>query len=382
MKLFYPRIVGCQQRRSIAALEPLESRALFDLVPAVASTVPASLIATLKTNDTITINLTNTGSATVKGAYTLTLLASTDQTLDGSDTLIATVSANLAPLEAGGVHAVKVKLGSFPDVPSGSYFVLAEVTGALAGSGDNVAASSSTIFVADPFIDLTDSIVRTGKTSVEPGQTSGGETVTVFNNGNVTASGTLAITFDASTSPDGSSPNFVATEDVKIHIAPGKSQSFHNARKAAVGELPGAYYTIATVDSANTFDETITGNNSAVAAVPLTILDPYANLLGTFVGPFDVLKGPNKGLTGTTTWDITAENDTNGHFSGTIDNSAGVDSTVVGVLTTKGTITAIKPDTTDTGVSSIKAKIAAGKITGITDSDNGNVSNFTVLAQG
>lgn len=371
-----------QRQRSNINVEALESRTLFDVVPSIASTLPASLIATVKTNDTVTVDLTNSGSAAASGAYTVVLLASSDQTFDSSDTPIATVSGVLPPLKAGGVHPVKVKIGSFPDVPNGAYFVLAEVTGSLAGSGDNVGASSGTVAITDPFIDLSDSIVRTGKTSVFPGQSSGGETVTIFNNGNVTASGIVAITFDASTNPDGSSPVFVATEDENIKIAPGKSKSFHNVRKTSVGELPGNYYTIATVDPGNTFNESNTTNNSAVASVPLTILDPYANLIGTFVGPFDVTKGPNKGLTGTTTWVIDSENDTNGHFAGTIDNSAGVDSTVVGILTTKGVITAIKTDTTDTGVSSIKAKVAAGKITGTTDSDNGNVSTFTVLARG
>jgi hypothetical protein len=376
------KILNGWRKTNMPAVEPLESRTLFDLVPAIASTLPASLIATIKTNDAVTVNLKNTGGATISGSYTLSLFASLDQTLDGSDTQIVSLTTNLAPLKAGATHAVKLKLAAFPDVANGDYFVLAEVTGSLAGVGDNVATSGSTVAITDPFIDLSDSIVRNGKTSVDPGQTSGGEAVTIFNNGNVMASGVVAIEFEASTSPDGSSPAFVVTEDETIRIAPGKSKSFHNARKTAVGSAPGAFYTVAIVDPGNTFDESNTTNNTAIATVPLTILDPYANLLGTFVGPFDVLKGPDKGLTGTTTWDITAENDTDGHFSGTIDNSAGVDSTVVGILTTKGVITAIKTDTTDTGVSSIKAKIAVGKITGITDSDNGNVSNFGVLAQG
>jgi CARDB len=382
MNSFRKKILNGWRKTNMPAVEPLESRTLFDLVPAIASTLPASLIATIKTNDAVTVNLKNTGGATISGSYTLSLFASLDQTLDGSDTQIVSLTTNLAPLKAGATHAVKLKLAAFPDVPNSDYFVLAEVTGSLAGAGDNAAISGSTIAITDPFIDLSDSIVRNGKTSVDPGQTSGGETVTIFNNGNVMASGVVAIEFEASTSPDGSSPAFVATEDETIRIAPGKSKSFHNARKTAVGSAPGSFYTVAIVDPGNTFDESNTTNNTAIATVPLTILDPYANLLGTFVGPFDVLKGPDKGLTGTTTWDITAENDTDGHFSGTIDNSAGVDSTVVGILTTKGVITAIKTDTTDTGVSSIKAKIAASKITGITDSDNGNVSNFSVLAQG
>ena len=39
------------------------------------------------------------------------------------------------PIKTLGVHPVKIKIGSFPDVPNGAYFVLAEVTGSLAGAG-------------------------------------------------------------------------------------------------------------------------------------------------------------------------------------------------------------------------------------------------------
>jgi CARDB len=374
---------ACKQREvRVASVEPLESRTLFDLVPTIVSTLPASLIATVKTNDAVTVALTNSGSTTISGSYTLTLLASSDQTLDDSDTQIVSLTANLGPLKAGGTHDVKLKIGAFPDVANGPYFVLAEVTGSLAGSGDNVGASSGTIAITDPFVDLSDSIVRNGKTSVLPGQTSGGETVTIFNNGNVTATGTVKIEFQTSTSPDGSNPVFIVTETEQIKIAPGKSKSFHNARKVALGTLPGAYYTIATVDPGNTFDESDTTNNTAIATIPLTVLDPFANILGAATGPFRVTKGPGKGDIGTTTWNITAENQTDGHFSGTIDNSLGIDSTVVGIVTTKGILTAIRTDTTDSGVSSIKARIAGGKIIGTTVSDNGNVSNFIVTLAG
>ena len=81
-------------------VEPLESRTYYDLVPTVVGTLPESVIATVKTNDAITVDLTNTGATTIKGAYGLELLASPDGLLADA-TPIVTVNKNLAPLGAG-----------------------------------------------------------------------------------------------------------------------------------------------------------------------------------------------------------------------------------------------------------------------------------------
>jgi hypothetical protein len=366
-------------RRQIrrALCEALESRTLFDLVPTSVTEVPTSLIATVPTTDKVMVDLKNTGTAKISGAYTVKLFASLNQTLDDSDDQIVLVGETLASLSAGSSREISVSLGSFPDVSAGKYYILAEITGSLAGSGDNVVASTSQVSITDPAIDLTSKDVLTGSTTLSPGG-SGTVAVTVTNSGNVTATGPLAINLEYSTSSSGSAPTLLTGEDVSINLAAGASKVFDFAVPIAGGTPSGNYYIVTVLDPDNTFHESNTlTNRTAVTSTAITV-DEYPNIVGTLTGSFKTTAGPHKGLKGTVTLHVTSESQTTGACLGTITNNFGGDATVMGTISTGGAVQANTKDVGDSGTGSIVGTFSKGTLTGTFTASNGDVSSFTV----
>jgi hypothetical protein len=368
-------------------IESLEPRAYFDLVPSIASPLPANIVATVKNTSTVTVDLTNTAGATIKGPYTLTLFASADTTLDiPGDTQIATISKSLPSLASGKFIPIKFKLSDFPDVPNGSYFLLADVTGTLAGAGDNIATSDTSIAVADPFIDLTDSISNIAPAS---GQADPGQPITVaveiFNNGNIIASGPITTDVSASTSPDGSSPAHVITLKESIHLAPGTSKIFRSTGKIPLGYTPGTYYWVATADSNNSIGESTLANNTAISPTPLTVLDPYPNLLGTYSGPETVKKGPGKGAIVTVILDFVSE-DSTGHLTanGTLVEINGTRApfTFNGTISTKGIFFGKTSSHTTFYVATFKGKLVGQTLEGPVSNTDGNSGTFALTLEG
>ena len=105
------------------------------LSPSIGSVVPTSVVATVKTRDVVTVDLTNTADVAIKGPYTLTLLVSPDGQLDDA-TPIFNKAENLPTLGAGKSRAMRVAVGTFPLVSNGMYNILAEVTGTIVATAN------------------------------------------------------------------------------------------------------------------------------------------------------------------------------------------------------------------------------------------------------
>jgi hypothetical protein len=218
-------------------------------------------------------------------------------------------------------------------------------------------------------VDLSGSIsfVSPASRQVKPGQ-SFSVAVEVFNNGDTTAGGKLAINLGISTNADGLSPISEGTITKEIHIAAGGHTIVKLSKKVPVGFTPAAYYGVADIDPGDTFSETNLANNSAVSAAPLTVLSPYPNLIGTWSGTGVVKKGDDKGLIFSHVDIFTSESDTTGAFTYTGTNTFpnGVVShfSGTGAVTTKGVITdqAESVPASDTGVDHGKGKVTGNKI--------------------
>jgi hypothetical protein len=282
--------------------------------------LPATLITTVKNQTTISVNLANTGPAAVKGKYTVSFYASTDQALDPTtDTKISTLSASLPKLAIGGNKLVKFKLGTVPRVPtSGPYFILVDVSGAPTGGLDVIAASPGTVAITNPFVDLSDTVTITSPSSgtVVPGK-SYALSVDVTNNGNTTAKGPLAIDVASSLSFVGTSPVDEGIITKTINIKPGATKIVKLTSKIPLGTSPGSYYYVTTLDPANTFNDPNLANNVAITTTALTVTSLYPSILGTFTGPALETAGPQKGDTGTVSVTITNESNSSGVFLGT-----------------------------------------------------------------
>ena len=139
-----------------------------------------------------------------------------------------------------------------------------------------------------------------------------------------------------SVNADGSSPTIDLTTSKSINIAAGKHATFRFSTLIPIGFVPGTYFGVADVDANDSFNETDTSNNSAVTTNELTVLDPFANIMNTFTGPFKTTSGFGKGATGTITLDILSESDTTGDVTGTGSNSLGNSFTFTGAILANG----------------------------------------------
>jgi hypothetical protein len=360
------------------SFESLESRTHFDLVPTSVTGVPATLIATVPNSDKVTVELKNTGTEKISGAYTVTLFASTGQSFSGPHTEITSVPETLSSLSAGSSKSISVSLGAFPDVQNGKYYVLAEITGSLAGSGDNVVASTSQVTITDPFIALTDTALLKGTTTVKPGG-SGTVAVTVTNTGNITADGSLAVNIDYSTSSNGSAPNFLFTQEIAIDLTAGETKTFDITVPVNEDTPPGGYYIVAILDPDNTFQESnTTTQRTAVTPTPITVEEPYPNILGTFTGSFKVNSGKDKGHTGSVIFQVLTESQTTGEITASI-NTGDIQS-ASGTISTSGAINLNLPATGNSAAGTITATYSNNKITGMyaESGADGDMSSFTV----
>ncbi|MCK4872947.1 MAG: hypothetical protein KAS72_09500 [Phycisphaerales bacterium] len=95
----------------------------------------------------VTVIVTNNGTATARGAVRVNLYASDDQTLDGNDELMATVSKNVN-LAAGKSKKFNAKVAIAADIEPGTYYILAQVDadGAIAETDEdnNIAVTDGT----------------------------------------------------------------------------------------------------------------------------------------------------------------------------------------------------------------------------------------------
>jgi hypothetical protein len=394
MKTIAKRLGGRLRISSGAVIESLETRAYFDLVPSISGAIPTEVVATVKNNLIVTVDLTNNAGTTARGPFTLALFASTQPTFGAAtDTQVSSISKTAASFLPNKSTAFKLKLTDFPDVANRNYYLIAQVTGSLAGTSDNVAASSTTIAVADPFIDLSDSvsIVSPADDSVLPGKAAG-LSIEVFNNGNIPATGPLLIDLGltAGLTPDVNTIQTDIEEAVvpagttspHIHIAAGGHQILHVNEKVPVGFTPGTYVWEASIDPANTFNESNTTNNTAFSTASQTVQDPYPNLLGTFAGPDHIKSGPDKGVTVEIELDFTSESETTGALSanGTLIEGDGTTAgfNFAGTISTKGVFSG-KGTSSSPFFATYNGKLAKGVLSGKVVNTDGNSGLFSLV---
>ncbi len=266
----------------------------------------------------------NSSLAKVSGLQTIVISAL--RYLGGSfaSTVVGTIKRNVT-LAGGASKSFVVPVNMKPaDAIAGSYSLVPTVTdktGATSfeittGAGVNPVVAVNAAFV-DLSATLTTAVPRSG--SALPGKTVS-VSLSIFNNGNVTAVGKSTTTFSASTNPNGASSIFVDSIIEHLHILPGKHQVFRVSGKIPIGSIPGVYYLLADVNTTNTVVESDLTNNTAVSPTTLTVQDPYPNIVGGYTGTWIIKRGPNKGLVTTQTGAFTAEDNTTGVWTSAATN--------------------------------------------------------------
>jgi len=239
------------------------------LVPTISGRLPSKpLVAGGKISAfSQTVRVTNTTSSPISGEIMVSLLVSNNSSGNSGGTSIASVMHKVTKLKPGKFVNVSVTVRSLPGGLVGSLYILPVVTDP---SGDTAfSASAGTISVAAPFIDLQPLIVHA------PASYKAGKalhvTVTLINNGNVAASGPLAIDLQASTDGaiDSTSIDLGTITRPHVVIKPGKKLVV-----TLIETFPstgGPYFIVADVDPNDTFDESTVANNvlASVTAVKL-----------------------------------------------------------------------------------------------------------------
>jgi subtilase family serine protease len=212
------------------------------------------------------LRITNTGTTRFTGPVSITLYASTDQTLTSDDTQITTVTLTKVNLRAGGSRTVNVKFDYPTTLSDGSYYLIASIdeTGTNTAPADAVTETPANVAAAN--VDLSTTFNSTQPITVNPGHNDTA-VITIQNVGNVTASGTVDLSLYASTDGaiDSSSELLTSIPTHTIHVRPGKSITLRVTFVAPTDLSTGTYQLIASTTSNTNPADTNASNDVAVA---------------------------------------------------------------------------------------------------------------------
>jgi len=255
--------------------EPLEGRQLLaaDLVASqLIGNLPASLVSGQRGKvPALRVVVTNSGTADATAQnFVVRLFASTNGTLESpGDFQIAETSRKLR-LRPGKTLKIPIKVRDIPaDIPNASYQLIAQVDATDQvvedNAGNNNVASTGTIQIGPPFVNLTVSDLVVGKGSSVIRGRPGRFILTVLNAGNVTAKGTGAVNLTFTRLGDSTSTP-VNNVPVKLNLKALQRKLV----KGVVAPIPaglaeGQYTVTATIASTVGFQETNPSDNSATA---------------------------------------------------------------------------------------------------------------------
>lgn len=209
------------------------------LLPAITrESLKSSFVGGIVTRGNAVVSLTNVSTTTDKGAMILDLYASPDGLVDSSSQLIATVKRNIKLPAGKSLHMTVT--GTIPANLTGKYSLLAETTDPAGYTTDG--SDGPNIDIAAPFLSLSATIAANKSGTIE---------LTVTNNGNFNATGSLAITLAPSTDGVSPVPGITLAAPIEhVNLKPGRSGRYAVHFKVPAALAAGVYYPLATI----TFD--------------------------------------------------------------------------------------------------------------------------------
>ena len=214
-----------------------------------------------------TVTVRNLTTSPFNDQVTVSLYASTNETIDAADPPpLASVTRTLR-LKPGASRPVPLGFTGFPAaVADGSYRLLARASSPTGGTS-NTAASATAVTIAAPFRDLTAAFAATPAGTVRAGGR-GSARLLLRNAGNATAAGTVTVTLTA-TGATGDVPLGPATT-ARVNLRPSATK-FVTSR-FQIPTAAGDYTLRATVAASDEIGETDEGNNTATAVGPFTVV--------------------------------------------------------------------------------------------------------------
>jgi uncharacterized repeat protein (TIGR03803 family) len=165
------------------------------LVPSVSASLPMRALIAGTTIPAIRemLHISNTGSTSMSGPVTVSLLLSSDSTGQSNGTIALAVRRRIK-LKAGKAANVPISLHKLPADVSGSVYLLTEITDSTGKT--SFTASASPMTVESPYIDLTGVFVKSPATA-RPGKDAT-LTLAIANGGNIAVKAPLTLTLQLS----------------------------------------------------------------------------------------------------------------------------------------------------------------------------------------
>ena len=245
-----------------------------DLRGEVTSTFKASSFISGAKGANVSVRVTNSGDAITTGTTSIRVLFSNDDIVDGADLIVGTINAkiNLKP----GASRVFSGRFNFPTTStSGSFRLLAEIdagsTISEANEINNLAVGSQSVTIAPPFVDLRGSIgklpsaFKLGRKTTVP--------LSLFNDGNVAAKGTITVRLVASVDDVLDSNDLTIAEvPVRVSINPGKSGAPKATFVVPANLTTGTYRLFAVANVSSALGETDLSDNTLSAATTANVV--------------------------------------------------------------------------------------------------------------
>jgi hypothetical protein len=199
-----------------------------------------------KTKAIGSVELENLGNVAAVGPATIKLYFSSDLSLDSSDALINTLKTKVN-IASGKFVVVKIPLKMIPNIPSGSYYILADVTDPKNQDSQAGTFSQLTVNAADVALSATVASVSPG--TIKAGST-GVMTLSISNTGNVPSNSPLSIVLGLSN--DGfSQSTALETVTQKVSIKVGGAITVHLKFTIPSSQAKGMYLPTVTVTDAD-----------------------------------------------------------------------------------------------------------------------------------
>lgn len=216
------------------------------------------------------IRVTNSGQTRFTGPVSITLYASTNDDTDSTslaaDKAFGTDTLSNVDLGIGKSEVVRVNFNYPSSLANGTYFIIASLEELGLNTTNAVTTTESTVQINAAMVDLATAFAASEPVLVNPGKNTS-VVVTIENQGNATATGTLNLSLYASPDQtlDTSTDTLLRSVSGRaIHILPDHSIRIHFTFQAPSNMQAGSYYLIASAASTTQPADTDTANDVAV----------------------------------------------------------------------------------------------------------------------
>lgn len=244
---------------------------LANLVGNVLGKIPTAVFGGSKGNATATVS--NDGGTPFNGHANLDLYTSTDPTLDGGETLIASMplSLKLAP----GKRKKESLHFSYPSgLADGTYYLLTRIDAPrLLSTGLPPAGSiSPSLTIAKPFVDPSVSSQSEGFAASPAAGDNGTISVGITDRGNITAKGTITFNFALAGTGGQTVPLAVTPRSARVSLKPNTTKVFRLRGRIPSGIASGQYVISGSFSLlGSSSDANLANNEITFSSTPITI---------------------------------------------------------------------------------------------------------------